>query len=210
MFSNIIVLFSIYYVLVGCRVRIYRGLGGYPPPPSSPDHSIVTPNPQPLSSCCVADPPSSFFTIRTLVGWMGRDLWTRIGFKVFKSIYLIFLLYCLLLMSQLNIINLICTWVRHTWALFLLTFCTRLFHEVLLIWFDCLCAINKFELNWIEGTKFSPHVKNQDGGKNTLEENLQYLENLKSDFEKIFTVSSQIKLAYNPMKLFELPRWTTS
>ena len=30
-------------------------------PPSSPVHSIVTP--QPLSSCCVADPPSSFFTI---------------------------------------------------------------------------------------------------------------------------------------------------
>ena len=48
------------------------GLGGFnpppPPPPSSPVHSIVTPQPPPqlFRSCCVADPPSSFFTIRPL------------------------------------------------------------------------------------------------------------------------------------------------
>ena len=48
------------------RVRI-DGIGGFtPPPPSSPVPSIVTPDPQPLSFCCIADPPGSFFTIRTL------------------------------------------------------------------------------------------------------------------------------------------------
>ena len=39
-------------------------------PISSPVHSIVippTPSPKPHNSCCVADPPSSFFTIRTMM-----------------------------------------------------------------------------------------------------------------------------------------------
>ena len=59
------------------------------------------------------------------------------------------------------------------------------------------------------GTRFSPHVKNQGGG-NTPEENLQYLGSLTSDFDKIFTVFSQMNLAYNLIKIFELPRWMTS
>ena len=51
--------------------------GGFNPP-SSPVHSIVTPQPpQPLGSCCVADPPCSFFTIRTL--WQGRAGQGRAG-----------------------------------------------------------------------------------------------------------------------------------
>ena len=61
------------------------------------------------------------------------------------------------------------------------------------------------------GTRFSPHVKNQvgGGGKKT-KENLQYLGSLTSDFDEIFTVSSQINLAYNPVEIFELPHWMIS
>ena len=43
----------------------WRGVGGLTP--QFPCSFHCDPNPQPLSSCCVADPPSSFFTIRTLV-----------------------------------------------------------------------------------------------------------------------------------------------
>ena len=61
------------------------------------------------------------------------------------------------------------------------------------------------------GTRFSPHVKNQGGGvKNTPEENLQYLGSLTSDFDEIFTVSSQMNPTYNPVEIFELPRQVTS
>ena len=52
------------------------------------------------------------------------------------------------------------------------------------------------------GTRFSPHVKNQGGVKNTPEENLQYLGSLMSDFDEIFTVYSQMNLAYNRIKIF--------
>ena len=48
------------------------------------------------------------------------------------------------------------------------------------------------------------------GAKNIPEENLQYLGSLESDFDEGFTVSSQINLAYNPVEIFELPRWMTS
>ena len=56
---------------VRVRVRIDGRLGGLtpPPPPQFPCsfHCDLPPNPQLLSSYIVADPPSSFFTIRTLV-----------------------------------------------------------------------------------------------------------------------------------------------
>ena len=42
------------------------GVGGFNPPPVPLFIPLWPPNPQPLSSCCVVDPPSSFFTIRTL------------------------------------------------------------------------------------------------------------------------------------------------
>ena len=61
------------------------------------------------------------------------------------------------------------------------------------------------------GTRFLPHVKNQGGGvKNTPEENLQYLGSLTSNFDEIFTVSSQMNLAYNPVEILELPCRMTS
>ena len=48
------------------RVRIDGGWGVNPPPPPQFPCSFHF-GPQPLSSCSVADPPSSFFTIRTMV-----------------------------------------------------------------------------------------------------------------------------------------------
>ena len=74
----------------GCELTVGGGGSpwrGLPPPPSSPVHSIVTPQPrpQPLSSCCVADPPSSFFTIRTLpMGMYGQRI--RINKLLFRYI----------------------------------------------------------------------------------------------------------------------------
>ena len=54
----------------------WRGVGGFNPL-SSPVYSIVTPNPQPLSSCCVADPPVHFSQFEP---WRQQSLnWTRDG-----------------------------------------------------------------------------------------------------------------------------------
>ena len=42
------------------------------------------------------------------------------------------------------------------------------------------------------------------GGKNTPEENVQYLMSPTSDFNVISVMSSQMNLAYNPVEIFEL------
>ena len=55
------------------------------------------------------------------------------------------------------------------------------------------------------GTRCSPHVKNQwGGGKNTPKENLQYFGRMTSDFDEIFKVYSQMNLAYNHIKIFDI------
>ena len=47
-------------------------------------------------------------------------------------------------------------------------------------------------------------------GGNTSDENLQYLGSLTFDFDEISTVSSQMNLAYNPVRISELPCRMTS
>ena len=67
------------------------------------------------------------------------------------------------------------------------------------------------QLNTHRYKVFATRIKNQGGGgKNTPEENLQYLMSLKSDFDEISKVSSQMNLAYKPAKIFELLCWMTS
>ena len=51
---------------------------------------------------------------------------------------------------------------------------------------------------------FATRKEPRGGVKNTPEEILQYLGSLMSDFDEIFTVYSQMNLAYNRIKIFEL------
>ena len=65
---------SVFCILLA-RVRIDGGVGGLTPQfPCS--FFCDPPTPQPLSFCCVADPPSSFFPIRTLLLVIVLYIWT--------------------------------------------------------------------------------------------------------------------------------------
>ena len=71
-------------------------------------------------------------------------------------------------------------------------------------------AIKSMIVNTHRYKVFATRKEPRGGYKNTPEENLQYLGSLMSDFDEIFTVYSQMNLAYNRIKIFELPLWMTS
>ena len=68
----------------------------------------------------------------------------------------------------------------------------------------------KYELLNTHRYKVFATRKEPGGYKNTPEENLQYLGSLMSDFDAIFTVYSQMNLAYNSIKISKLPFWMIS
>ena len=82
-------------------------------------------------------------------------------------------------------------------------------HGLIRMLFIPVCMVH-FNTNRYKVFATRKEPRGGGGVKNTPEENLQYLGSLMSDFDEIFTIYSQINLAYNRIKIFELPLWVTS